>query len=279
MTQHRPPWSRLLVTGGAGRVAALLRPQLAGAGRTLRLLDIRTPDDLTDGEEPVIASVDDIEAMTRACAGVDAVLHLGGYAGEVAGAEDMLRVNGYGTWCVLEAARRNGVSRVVLASSNHAVGFTDIRDAPPDGLPADIPFRPDTLYGWSKVAMEGAGQLYADRYGMDVICLRIGQWSAVPAHLGTLAMWLSAGDGVRLVEASLGPDATGFRQIWGISRNSTRWCSLAEGEAIGFFPQYDSEVHRARGLAATGGSAVADDPVRYRVGGEWCTTPLGGTGA
>ncbi len=68
------------------------------------------------------ASVTDMAAMTAACAGADAVIHLGGIPTEDAWAP-ILDVNINGTYTVFEAARRAGVPRVVFASSNHAVGF------------------------------------------------------------------------------------------------------------------------------------------------------------
>ncbi|BCB78813.1 hypothetical protein Pflav_052230 [Phytohabitans flavus] len=183
---------RILITGGAGKVATLLRPRLARPGRVLRLLDVRGPAPVEDAgdEEVLVSSIDDLDAMVAATADVDAIVHLGGQARE-SDAEEVLRLNAYGTYCVLEAARRNGVSRVILASSNHAAGFHTNHGVPDDGLPADVPGRPDTLYGWSKVAAEAAGQLYADRFGMDVICLRIGLWFPTPPGPRGLAMWLS----------------------------------------------------------------------------------------
>ena len=75
------------------------------------------------------ASVTDMAAMTAACAGADAVIHLGGIPSE-APWERILDVNINGTYTVFEAARRAGVPRVVFASSNHAVGFT-----PPSRFP------------------------------------------------------------------------------------------------------------------------------------------------
>ncbi|HTJ34218.1 MAG TPA: NAD(P)-dependent oxidoreductase [Dactylosporangium sp.] len=326
---------RILITGGAGKVAALLRTRLAGPGRTLRLFDLREPAPLdrtgglweadglgtasglgrasglreagglgrasglsgagglgaasglrdADGlgragglgeageEEVVIGSVDDAEAVARACEGVDGVVHLGGLAKE-ATAEDALRVNAYGSWCVLEGARRAG-ARVVLASSTHAAGFTDAREAPPGGVPADTPARPDTMYGWSKVAAEAAGRLYADRFGMDVVCLRIGMWVAEPPGLRGLSMWLSPDDGARLVEAALTVPAPGYRIVWGVSRNTRGICSLAEGEAIGYFPRDDAEVFAAQRIAAFGEPDFAGTPELYRMGGAWCEIPLG----
>ena len=43
----------ILITGGAGRVGAMLRPRLARPGRTLRLLDLTPPDSPGPGEEVV----------------------------------------------------------------------------------------------------------------------------------------------------------------------------------------------------------------------------------
>jgi nucleoside-diphosphate-sugar epimerase len=271
---------RVLITGGAGKVAALLRTRLTG--HTLRLFDIREPDPVpADGpqtaarraEEVVLGSVDDPDAVARACEGVDGVVHLGGLAKE-ATFEDVLRINAYGTWCVLEGARRAG-ARVVLASSTHAAGFTDSREAPPGGLPADTPPRPDTMYGWSKVAGEAAARLYVDRFGMDIVCLRIGMWVGTPPGLRGLAMWLSPDDGARLVHAALTVPSPRFRTVWGISRNTRRYCSLAEGEAIGYFPQDDAETYAAELIAKHGEPDFAAIPELYRLGGAWCEIPLG----
>jgi nucleoside-diphosphate-sugar epimerase len=271
---------RVLITGAAGQVGTLLRPLLARRGRILRLLDLRQPAPVTTdaagspAEEVVIASVDDLDALTEASRGMDAVVHLGGQSRE-AGVDEVLRLNAYGTYCVLEAARRAGVTRVILASSNHAVGFHDKRDAPRSGLPADAPARPDTLYGWSKVAAEAAGQLYADRFGMDVICLRIGTWFAKPLDVRGLALWLSPEDGARLIEACLSVERPGFRLVWGVSNNTRGWLSLAEGKAIGYVPQDDAEQFAPMLIAEAGEPDFAADPVLTRIGGTWCTIPLG----
>jgi len=268
---------RVLITGAAGQVGTLLRPLLARPGRILRLLDIREPEsgeDASSAEEVVIASVDNLDALTGACRDVDAVVHLGGQSRE-ASVEEVLRLNAYGTYCVLEAARRAGVTRVILASSNHAVGFHDKRDAPPGGLPADAPGRPDTLYGWSKVSAEAAGQLYVDRFGMDVICLRIGTWFPKPLDVRGLALWLSPDDGARLIEACLSVECPGFRLVWGVSDNTRGWLSLSEGKAIGYVPQDDAEQFAVELIAGSGEPDFDTDPVLTRIGGKWCTIPLG----
>jgi hypothetical protein len=131
------------------------------------------------------------------------------------------------------------------------------------------------LYGWSKMAAEGIGRLYADRFGFDVICLRIGLWFPTPPGLRGLALWLSPDDGARLVEACLSAESPGFRVVWGISRNTRRWWSLAEGEAIGYHPKDDAERFAAEYIAEHGQPDFAGDPVLNRVGGQWCDVALG----
>ncbi|NUT36312.1 MAG: NAD(P)-dependent oxidoreductase [Hamadaea sp.] len=270
--------SRVLITGGAGKVATLLRAGMRKPGRTLRLMDLREPAALPEGdaadgaEEVVIGSLTDAAVLAEAMREVDAVVHLGGQSRE-SDARDVIESNMYGTYQLFEAARAAGVGRIVLASSNHAAGFQTRRGD--ELLPPDLPGRPDTLYGWSKVAMEACGQLYADRFGMDVICLRIGLWFPRPPGLRGLAMWLSPGDGVRLVEASLTAPAPGFRIVWGISRNTRRWWSLAEGEALGYHPVDDAEAFADELIAEHGEPDFGTDPLLTRVGGQWCDIPLG----
>ncbi len=269
---------RILITGAAGRVATLLRPRLARPGRMLRLLDIRDPQPVAGAmaaqEERVVASVTDPAALTEACRDVDVVVHLGGQSGEST-MGDLLETNVVGTYRLLEAARTAGVPRVIIASSSHAVGFhrRDPRD--PAGLAADVSARPDTLYGWSKTAGESLGRLYADRFGMDVICLRIGMWSAEPFGLRGLAIWLSPDDGGRLIEACLTTDKRGFRIVWGVSRNTRGWWSLAEGAEIGYDPKDDAEVFAPALIAEHGEPDFDADPDLSRVGGSWCDIPLG----
>jgi uronate dehydrogenase len=263
---------RLLVTGAAGNMGRLLRPRLARPGRTLRLVDIAPQEDAGPDEEVVTASVTDPTAMAAACAGVDALLHLGGLSVEAPWRE-ILAVNVDGTHTLLEAARQAGVRRVILASSNHAAGYYTREEAPPDGLPADVPARPDTYYGVSKAATEALGRLYADRFGLSVVCVRIGTCFPEPGSVRGLSTWMSPDDGARLVEAALAVSDPGFRLVWGISRNTRRWWSLAEGEAIGYHPVDDAERYAAQYL--DGSEPDPGDPVLRYLGGQFLGVPLG----
>jgi nucleoside-diphosphate-sugar epimerase len=258
---------RVLITGAAGGVGTLMRPRLARPGRTLRLLDVAPLPAARPGEdvETVQASVTDLAAMRQACDGAEAVVHLGGISAEDTW-DRILDTNIHGTYTVFEAARRAGVPRVVFAGSNHAVGFHPRGDAEaPDYL---FP-RPDTYYGVSKAAGEALGSLYHDRYGLDVVCLRIGSCFEKPTAPRQLATWLSPDDCARLIEAALAAPAPGFRVVWGISANTRGWFSLDEARALGYEPRDDAERYAAELLPRPAGTH--DDT---RLGGDFCSPAL-----
>jgi uronate dehydrogenase len=231
-------------------------------------MDVVPIVDTRPGEEQVVADITDLAAVQDAVDGVSAVVHLAGIATESTWPA-ISHANIEGTYRVLEAARLAGVSRVVLASSNHATGYTP---RPSGGLlrEVDAPPRPDTYYGVSKVTMEALGSLYADRYGMDVVCLRIGSASPEPTTTRMLATWLSPGDTVSLVDAALRAPAPGFTVVWGVSANTRNWWDLTAARALGYEPADDAEVF-AEALVEVHGEPDPADPVHARVGGEYTT--------
>ena len=254
----------VLVTGAAGLIGGWLRAGLPERGWTVRSMDVG-PVDVRPGEEQVVADVTDLDATVGAARGAAAVVHLAGQASE-ADWPTIRSVNIEGTYVALEAARRAGVPRVVLASSNHASGFTP---RPEQGLltEAAAPPRPDGFYGVSKVTMEALGSLYADRDGLDVVCLRIGTAQPEPTEVRHLSTWLSPGDAVRLVDAALRAPAPGFRVVWGTSANTRGWWDLTAARALGYEPADDAEAYAA-GLLAAEGELDPTDPRLGRVGGR-----------
>jgi uronate dehydrogenase len=254
----------ILITGAAGRIGTMLRPRLARPGRTLRLLDL-APLAAGPGEEVVRASVTDLDAMTDACAGTDAVIHLAAKADE-APWEQIAAVNINGTYAAFEAARRAGVGRVVYASSNHAMGFTAAADFP---APEYAYPQPDTYYGVSKVAGEATAFVYHRRYGIDAICLRILSCTDRPRNHRHLSTWLSPDDAGRLFEACLAVPSPGFRVAYGVSANSRGgWVSLAEARQLGYEPLDDAERFAPEVMAACG-APDPEDPLRAHLGGEF----------
>jgi uronate dehydrogenase len=256
----------VLITGAAGLIGSMLRLRLAKPGRLLRLLDV-VPLDAAAGEEAVTGSTTDMAVMTKACNGAAAVIHLAGIARE-APWDQIAEVNIHGSYVAFEAARRAGVPRVVYASSNHAVGFT-----PRAAFPvADYAFpAPDTYYGVSKAAGEALGSLYHNRYGLDVICLRILTCMERPRDIRALSTWLSPDDAGRLFAACLSVPSPGFRVVYGVSRNTRGgWVSLAEARAIGFEPHDDAEVYAEQVIGATGQT----DGEPAFLGGDFCLPDL-----
>ena len=256
----------VLLTGAAGRIGTVLRGGLPERGWAVRCLDVVPVADERPGEEQIVADITDLGAMVDAAQGASAVVHMAGISGESTWPA-ISHANIEGTYCVLEAARRAGVPRVVLASSNHATGFTP---RPGSGLlrEEDASPRPDTYYGVSKVTMEALGSLYVDRYGLDVVCLRIGSAFAEPTTTRQLSTWLSPDDTVSLVDAALTTPSPGFSVVWGVSANSRNWWDLTAARALGYDPQDDAEVY-AEALIEVHGEPDLSDPVHARVGGEY----------
>src|SRR6478735_3858817 len=234
---------RIAVTGAAGSLAADIIPELIRLGYEVVCTDVRDPRDRF-GCEWRICAIDDGAQLSQVMQGCDAVVHLAGIPLE-ADWKTLSSINVDGSHAVLETSRKLGIKKVVLASSIHAAGFVNV---PPPGAPKvddDVPVRPNTFYGVSKAAAEALGSMYADRYGMDVICLRIASRYKKPENERMLSTWLSPQDAVKLFDAALSERASGFRIVWGVSANSRGYLSPEGGSEIGFHPSDDAEDHAA----------------------------------
>ncbi len=75
-----------------------------------------------DGEEVDQTDIGDMASVERMVEGVDGIIHLGGISGENTW-ENILHGNIVGLYNVFEAGRKAGVKRIIMATSNHAVGF------------------------------------------------------------------------------------------------------------------------------------------------------------
>lgn len=229
-------YNRVLLTGAAGAIGSTLRHGLRGRFARLRLSDVAPLGDAAEGEEIVPADMGDQDAMARVCQDCDAILHFGGTPREAAW-ETIHANNIVGAYNLFEAARQQGVKRVVYASSNHVIGFH--RQSRPVDSHSDP--RPDTRYGVSKVFGEALGRLYADKHGMEVICLRIGSYRPKPTDVRMLETWLSPQDMVRLAIASLEAKNIHFETVYGVSANSRGNWDRSGAERLGYQPQDNAE--------------------------------------
>jgi uronate dehydrogenase len=255
---------RVLLTGASGDVGTRLRPLLVQAYGTLRLSDIaepRTP--LASGEAFLRADLADPAQMAGIVDGIDAIVHLGGFSVEGPW-ETILQANIVGQHALYEAALRAGVKRIVFASSNHAVGFYR-RDRPIDHA---VPTRPDTRYGVSKAFGEALGALYADKHGLRVLNIRIGNVADAPIDRRRLSIWITPSDLMQLVRIGIEHPALRYEIVYGMSDNARAWWDNRRAHALGYRPTGHAEDHAATIL----GHEERPDPIGDRFqGGGYCT--------
>jgi uronate dehydrogenase len=262
---------RVLLTGAAGGVGRRLRRLLPPVYPEVRLTDIAKPPDLAPSETFLAADLADLAQVEAVVDGVDGIVHLGGHSVEGPW-ETILQANIVGCYNLFEAARRKGVKRIVFASSNHTVGFYPRHRR----IGTDVPVRPDSRYGVSKAFGEALGALYADKHGLRVLCLRIGNVADVPADHRRLAIWLSPEDLLQLIRIGLEHPDLRYEIFYGASRNERAWWDNARASAYGYRPAGRAEDHRAAALAAEAGRAP--DPVGdFFQGGPFCSDEFDGT--
>jgi uronate dehydrogenase len=261
---------RVLITGAAGDIGGRLRRSLQSVYPKLRLSDVRDLGQAAEGEEIMAADVADMDAMQRLCEGVDGVVHLGGMAVENRW-EVILSANLIGCYNLFEAARRQGVKRVVFASSNHAVGFYR-RDRSIDHR---VPVKPDSRYGVSKAFGEALGSLYADKYGLGVFCIRIGNVADRPADKRRLSIWISPRDLTQLVRIGLEHPDLHCEIVYGVSDNQRSWYDNSNAFRLGYRPEDKAEDHAEEVLAREPPHPPGDLSELYQ-GGTFVAAEIGG---
>jgi uronate dehydrogenase len=258
----------LLMTGAGGSVGSQLRGELAGK-YLLRLSDLKPIKRLAPGETFVSGDVAKLADMKRITKGVDAILHLGGFS--VEGPWDaILRANIIGCYNIFEAARINGVKRILFPTSNHACGFYR-RDQKIDHR---VYPKSDSRYGVSKVFGEQLGSLYADKYGMQVFCIRIGNVNAAPIDKRRLSIWISPRDLAQLVGIGIDHPDIRFEIVYGVSGNQRSWYDNSNAERLGYRPQDDSEAYAIDVLAKE--KPAADPRSELYQGGTFVLAEIGG---
>jgi uronate dehydrogenase len=261
---------KILMTGAAGGIGTRLRNLLPPFYPDLVLSDLATPPDLRPDETFKQADLADLAAVESICDGVDGILHFGGFS--VEGPWDtILQANIIGTYNLFEAARRQGVRRVVFASSNHAVGFYPRHSKIPPGVTA----RPDSRYGVSKVFGEAIGALYADKHGLSVTCLRIGNFGDKPLDRRRLAIWLKPEDLVQLCQIGLTHPEIQFEVLYGASYNERGWWDNSRAYALGYRPGGKAEDFQEHAMVEQ--AKMQPDPVGdFYQGGGFCSNEFGG---
>lgn len=261
---------RVLMTGAAGGVGTMIRPVVASIYPEIVLSDVREPKELGPNETFVPAELTDIASVERACEGIDGVIHLGGFSVEGPW-ETILQSNIIGCYNLFEAARTKGVKRVVFASSNHAIGFYPRVQR----IGVDVVPRPDSRYGVSKIFGEGLGSLYADKHGMRVLSLRIGNVGEKPLDKRRLSIWIKPSDLVQLIRIGLEHPDLRYEVMYGASNNERSWWDNSVAFKYGYRPTGRAEDFLEEAMAEQ--AKLPSDPVGdFYQGGTYCSAEFDG---
>ena len=263
---------RIVLTGAAGRLGSYLREPLLKMADELVSSDI-APDlgKLHDRERYVRADLARYDEIHALLAGADMVVHFGAI-GDEAPFEKILGPNIVGAYNVWEAAYRNGLKRVVYASSIHAVGMYPKTEF----IGPDAPHRPDTFYGLAKCFAEDLASLYWDKRGLEAVCLRILSCAQVN-NARALGSWLSYADLVHLVERAIDTPITGFSVIYGVSNNDRAPVDNTKAQFLGYRPKDNAEIF-AETILREAPPANPRDPGQMCHGGPFASVELGHSG-
>lgn len=248
----------MLITGAAGGVGSRLAEGLREDYDLVlhgRSSEDAPPD--TDFRTAELGAYDEVLSLMD---GIDTVVHLAGAASPESPWDAVLDANIVGQRNILEAAHQAGVRRVILASSNHAMGMYDRFEQWPV-YPDQIP-RADSLYGVSKIFGEAIGRYYHDEYDLDVIALRIGWVSDDPLEAEEdilRAMWLSREDCEQVVRCAIEAEVR-FGIYYAISGNPNRRWSLTNTTLeLGYRPKDSwTDLAGATEHVVEGGADVRD---------------------
>ena len=263
---------KLVLTGAAGRLGSHLREPLSKLATNLVSSDLA--DDvgkLFPNESYVKADLTQLDDMMALLDGADSVVHFGAY-GDEAPFEAIVGPNIIGAYNVWEAAYRNGVRRVVYASSIHAVGMHMKNEF----IGTDVAHRPDTFYGLAKCFSEDLASLYWDKRQVESVCMRILSCAQV-SNARAVGSWLSYDDLIQLVERSITTPITGFTVVYGVSDNDRAPVDNTQASFLGYRPKDNAEQY-AEKIFAESDPMDVNDPGHLRHGGPFAAVELGNSG-
>ena len=255
----------IVMTGAAGGVAGMLRPRLRETYRLVLSDRTDAPADLAANETWQRADLTDRAAMGDLLRGADGIVHLGGQSIE-ADWTTVRDANIEGLWNTLDAAREAGVPRVIFASSNHAVGFYPRARR----IGIDNAVRPDGLYGVSKAFGEALCSLFADKHGLRIMSIRIGNIGEKPADHRRLSIWMHPDDLAQMIGIGLEHEAIHHAIVYGASHNERAWWDNGAATALGYEPRHSAEKHVDYAMAEQ--AKLPADPVGDTFqGGAFCS--------
>ena len=267
---------RVLVTGLSGAVGSAMRAELEQRYEVSSLS--RYGIEGLPAERDFRGDITDLDAIRPTFEGQHTVVHLAADRRAVAGWASILKGNLIGTYNVFEAARLAGVKRVVVGSSNLAMGgyyldppYRYIVSGQFDRVARPYPLidegmqvRPLGYYGVSKAYGEALGSFYKDFHGLSAIHLRIGytMTSDDPTPMAiALSLWLSHRDTAQAhIRAIDAPESLRYAILNVTSDNHWKMFSLQRAkDLIGYEPHDDA------GETVTSGPIPERDSTEFRL--------------
>lgn len=238
---------RLLITGPGGRVGTHIVPLLR-EHFALRLLDFEPIKPEAD-DEFVLADIRDFDALRKACDGVSAMLHLAAVSDEDDFHTRLLPMNLLGLYHAFEAARQTGVRKIIFASTCQTV----LNYGEGVWITPEMPVRPSTVYGCTKVFGEALARYYSDRHELSIICLRIAWFQGyesqeLRARPEMRTHWCSPRDLTQLIVKSI-RSTLPFAIFFGVSNNTGRFWDISNAQQlIGYAPEDDGAKFSSRDI-------------------------------
>ncbi|MEK6914991.1 MAG: NAD(P)-dependent oxidoreductase [Nanoarchaeota archaeon] len=231
---------RVLITGLTGRIGKSFLYEYDEKYKDKYNLTVginRTP---LSGYKTVKIDLTNLDYLTKVFSDFDVVINLAGNSDPIASFDSLIEPNLIGTYNVLEAAKRAGIKRVVLASSVHAVrGYTL-----GESFEMNLMVKPLNYYGATKAFVEAMCHVYAYSYGVSCFAIRIGAYisdEALKVACPTRSNFdyiISQRDFAQLIyRCIVAPDSVKFGILAGTSNNKNLYMDLEETKKlVGYEP-------------------------------------------
>ena len=223
---------KVLVTGASGHLGGMLFRSLADLGyKNLLGTDLKKKN-IKKNQKFILANLKNFKTTVKMTKDTHAIVHFGAIPIEDS-QHNILHNNIIGTYNLFEAARINKVKRIIFASSNHAIGFHR-RTTRLNELSTQ---RPDSHYGLSKAFGEDLSRLYADKFNIKSMCIRIGSCLKTPEDRRHLSTWISYEDLTQLVNIGIKHKSIHHEIVYGASGNKKSWWNNSKAYKLGYKPK------------------------------------------
>mgnify|MGYP001419537318 FL=1 len=252
---------KILITGSSGLIGSIIYQNLKHKYKFTGMDKVKNGDNTT--LKTHVTSSNKLEDINSAFKNIDIVVHLAANASELTKWDLVLKNNIELTRNVFEASRLNGVSRVIFASSNHAVGnfekdepyksivkgkYKNVDSNNIEKINEKVPIRPDSNYGISKAFGEAMARYYYEHHNLESISLRIGtviKDNSPKTNIRHYATLLYHEDLVQLIDKSISATNISSEIFYGVSNNTWRFWDITHAEkTIGYLPLKNAEDER-----------------------------------